>query len=177
MTVEELEKLKTGDIVRSGNNELVVRVNPEDKHHWKYWEFTCNENSCLNVCIIAYSNIVRDTDLEKIKDWKVVDPEYKLSLDIKKKESELENLKKELVELTRKKMLDQIVPGNVYRFTLCGKPNIILCVRDVSEHKVYTVNLINDLWGNFYHSEVTNVELLPELTEAYKNFKTILEKA
>lgn len=176
MTVEELEKLKTGDIVRSGNIELVVRVNPEDKHRWKYWEFTCNENSCLDVCIIAYSNIVRDTDLEKVKDWKVVDAEYKLSLDIKKKESELENLKKELVELTRKKMLDQIVPGNVYRFTWLDDSRSVAYVREFCDEKTYATNLTNDHYYCFYNSEWTNVEHLPELTEAYKNFKTILEK-
>lgn len=92
-------------------------------------------------------------------------------------EKELENLKKEYEEIKRKNMLDRIVPGNVYRFTLCDRPNIILCVREISEHKVYTVNITNDTWGNFYCSEITNVEHLPELTEAYKNFKTILESA
>jgi len=122
MNVEELEKLKTGDIVRSGDNELVVRVSPEDKLRWKYWEFNSNVRVCSGIIIIAYCRNVSDSDLQKIKDWKVVDPEYKLSLDIKKKESELENLKKELVELTRKKLLDQIVPGNVYRFDYTEYP-------------------------------------------------------
>ena len=176
MTVEELEKLKTGDIVRSSNIELVVRVNPEDKHRWKYWEFTCNEDSCLDVCIVAVYNNVRDADLEKIKDWKVVDAEYKLSLDIKKKETELENLKKELVELTRKKMLDQIVPDNIYRIYY-GENNSVVGFLNKIDDQFYS---IKNQFTTIHHidvSTISSVILMKDVTEAYKNFKTILEKA
>lgn len=177
MTLEELEKLKTDDILYSGNKTLSVVVHPENRDHWKYWEFNSNVRVCSDISIIAYGGKVSDSDLQKLKDWSVVDAEYKLSLDIKTKETELISLKKELEELTRKKMLEQIIPGNVYRVTFVDDMCAVAYVRETCDEKTYFVNIINDNYYSFYTRDIKNAELLQELTEAYENFKTTYESA
>jgi len=108
---------------------------------------------------------------------------------IPKKEIELENLKKELDELKRKNMLARIVPGNVYRFNSEEYPQeTFTCyVRNIDKDndRVFvtiiksssTAPRVLGTFHKFYRSMIKDIEFLPELTEAYKNFKTLLETA
>lgn len=96
---------------------------------------------------------------------------------ISEKETELTNLKKEYEEIKQKNMLDRIIPGNVYRFTYVDDISTVAYVREICDEKTYFVNIINDNHYSFYTREIKNAEHLPELTEAYKNFKSLLESA
>jgi hypothetical protein len=107
---------------------------------------------------------------------------------IPKKELELENLKKELDELKQKNMLARMVPGNVYRINYQDYPQetFIWHIRDidrdndrVSVTNIKSSNCVSSFakFGKFYISKIKDIELLPELTEAYKNFTTLLETA
>lgn len=111
----------------------------------------------------------------KIKQDQKERRELELSKIIPEKETELTNLKKEYEEIKRKSMLDRIVPGNVYRFNY-NEETYVRLVREIYEHKVYTTDLVRGYSDSFYIDAFKNVEHLPELTEAYKNFKTLLEK-
>lgn len=194
MTVEEFRNLKVGDMIEF--NTLVyelkeIKSNRNGRvfdgctpmfivaeHLDKPYEIVYRNSSSFVDCVKGFYMFKKLSDRESFEfKYSVrIIRENELKYLIPEKEKELENLKKEYEEIKQKNVLDRIVPGNVYRFTLCDRPNIILYVREISEHKVYTVNITNDTWGNFYRSEVTNVEHLPELTEAYKNIRDLLEK-
>lgn len=105
--------------------------------------------------------------------------EHDLTQLIPKKEIELENLKKELDELKQKNMLARIVPGNVYRFNWIDDSSSVLLFFGFcsSDNTIITKNLDRGHTNSYNINLLKNVELLPELTEAYKNFKTLLETA
>lgn len=178
MTIDDFLKLKTGDIIFDGVNIRFVKYFPETHHSWPWWTFYINSpdepfaitihNKNRVLCLYDVNNM--------IKDWYIITPEIKLELDIKNKEIELENLKKELDELKRKNRLARIIPGNVYRFKYDGE-TYVRCVREICDNKIFTKNLTNGYQDSFYIDGFEPVELLPELTEAYKNFKTLLEKS
>lgn len=94
-------------------------------------------------------------------------------------EKELENLKKEYEEIKRKNMLDRIIPENVYRVVLYDNETYIRYVFGVyySDNTITTQNLDSGHINSYDINLLKNVELLPELTEAYKNFKTLLGKS
>lgn len=189
MTVEEFRKLKTGDVVSFigkhftiVSNECLgvnVRYNLRDPdHNIIVIEFSSNDFCFCDIDIYGYCfngkhRFKNFSDITFIKIDKDKLKETELSTKITEKETELENLKKEYEEIKRKKMLDRIVPGNVYRFTY-NEETYVRLIREIYESKIYTTDLVRAHPDSFYIDGFENVEHLPELTEAYKNFKTLL---
>lgn len=199
MTIDELRNLKIGDMIEYNcyfyelhqiENKLCGRdfIFHSHKHmiiistNLGYCEVFFHNTRASSSTIVENKNgftmfrLIPENEATKIKYNISMIRENDLTQLIPKKEIELENLKKELDELKRKNRLARIIPGNVYRFKYDGE-TYVRCVREICDNKIFTKNLTNGYQDSFYIDGFEPVELLPELTEAYKNFKTLLEKS
>jgi hypothetical protein len=196
MTVEEFRNLKVGDMVEfntlvyelkeiktmiGGRNFIFDGCTPNFiivERANKPYEIVYRNSSEVLDYLNGFNRFKKLSDREsfEFKYGVRMIRENALKYLIPEKETELENLKKEYEEIKRKNMLDRIVPGNVYRFTY-NEESYVRLIREIYESKIYTTDLVRGYKDSFYIDGFKNVEHLPELTEAYKNFKTLLEKA
>lgn len=199
MTVEEFRNLKVGDVIELAHYWYELTEISSTECCKIFYNFECNKNRKFVICEkdnefditvfvdgrTAFNKLnERNFNIKKIqkeqadiiKRNKKERREAELRKIIQTKETELENLKKEYEEIKRKNMLDRIVPGNVYRFTY-NEESYVRLIREIYESKIYTTDLVRGYQDSFYIDGFKNVEHLPELTEAYKNFKTLIESA
>jgi len=165
-----LSECEIGDIVKCGRREM------------EYVGYDLNECHVLRIITSTYisepkNSLVRfSLDMDGLT---LISKNSQKSLEnkTKEKELELEILKNELKEVNRKKMFENIIPGNVYRFTWYLDGSDVRYVRDRCGDKLDVINVINNTCCKLYINEVEIAEYLPELTETYKKLKDLLEKA
>ena len=100
-----------------------------------------------------------------------------LETKIKEKEIELETLKKELKEVNRKKMFENLDPNTIYKIIHNGFEEIGF-INKISHFESYAIrNITLKVIGTIPKECITEIIPLKEATETYKKLKNLLESA
>lgn len=181
MTHQEFEDLEVGDVItNNGINCKVTQV--ENLHHHK--RISISDDSGYHKYKISRNpNYYEMQTIDPI--WFRISIEYlkivskkstkSLETTIKEKEIELETLKKELKEINRKKMFENLDPNTIYK--IIHEDFDIGFVRKWNDDSYRIFDITTRLIITIPKDCITEIIPLKEATETYKKLKNLLESA
>lgn len=178
MTEEEFYKLKTGDVVEYNGRKFVfdfsnISSNTFRGQAWFLIERDFRFNIFKNGNI--WTNNYTLSDDKTLGNLKLIS-KNSLEERIKEKELELETLKKELSELNRNKMFENLDPNTIYKVVHDGFIEIGF-MREFYRDSYRISNVFGKVGDMIPKECITEIIPLNEATETYKKLKNLLENA
>lgn len=182
MIEEEFYKLKAGDVVEYNGRKFVFDFSNISSNTFRGQSWFLIEGD-FRFIIFKNGNIWTNnytlSDDKTLGNLKLISKKSDKSIEerIKEKELELETLKKELKEVNRKKMFQNLDPNTIYKIIHNGFEEIGF-INKISHSESYAIrNITLKVIGTIPKECITEIIPLKEATETYKKLKNLLESA